>query len=170
MKSIAPKESRLNPKIAIRETDSRGKGMFAMEPIKTGEAILVFGGEYVNAEEAKEAERRGKLVMQWDDDLFSVEDRGADPTYFINHSCDPNTWMEDAFTIVAKRDVEVGEELTIDYALWEADENYVSRWECKCGSSMCRKRVTGNDWRLPELQERYKGHFTPLINKRIGVW
>lgn len=77
--------------------------------------------------------------------------------------------MEGAFTIVAKRDVEAGEELTIDYALWEADENYISSWECNCGSSRCRKRVTGNDWRLAELQERYKGHFTPLINKRIGV-
>ena len=144
--------------------------MFAIERIKNGESIIVFGGEYVNAEAAKQAKAREKLVMQWDDDLFSVEDRGADPAYFINHSCDPNTWMEDAFTIMAMRDVEVGEELTVDYALWEADENYVSRWECKCGSSMCRKRVTGNDWRLPELQERYKGHFTPLINKRIGAW
>jgi SET domain-containing protein len=169
MKRVAPKESWLNPKIAIRGTDSRGQGMFALEPIETGESILVFGGEYVNAETAKQAKTTGKLVMQWDDDLFSVEDRGADPTYFINHSCDPNAWMEGAFTIVAKRDVEAGEELTIDYALWEADENYVSSWECHCGSARCRKRVTGKDWRLPELQERYKGHFTPLINKRIGV-
>ena len=28
--------------------------------------------------------------------------------------------------------------------------------------------VTGNDWRLLELQERYAGHFSPFINARIA--
>ena len=45
-------------------------------------------------------------------------------------------------------------------------EDFVSSWECSCGSSFCRKRVTGKDWRILELQERYKGHFLPFINKR----
>ena len=28
--------------------------------------------------------------MQWDENLFSVENRGEDKGYFINHSCEPN--------------------------------------------------------------------------------
>lgn len=87
--------------------------------------------------------------------------------YYINHSCDPNIWLQDAATLVARRDIPAGEEITADYILWEADENYIAKWDCQCGSSLCRKKITGKDWRLPELQERYKGHFSPLLNKRI---
>ena len=60
-----------------------------------------------------------------------------------------------------------GEELTVDYALFEAVEDFVAGWECVCGSNVCRKRVTGKDWRLLALQDRYAGHFLPLIGKRI---
>ncbi len=158
----------ISPKIQIRETKDRGKGMFAVEKIISGEPLVIFGGEYTDAEGAKKARFNGKLVMQWDDNLFSVEDRGDDSGYFINHSCDPNTWMKDSFTIIAMRDIKVGEEVTADYVLWQADENYISKWECKCGSPLCRKRVTGKDWRFSELQERYNNHFSPLINKKIN--
>lgn len=141
--------------------------MFASELIKTDDIIVIWGGEYTNAKGVKEAEEKGKLVLQWDDDLFSVEDRGDDMGYFINHSCDSNAWMKDAYALVAKRNIQVGEEVTADYALWEADPNYISKWKCQCGSMVCRKRITGNDWKLSEMQEKYKGHFSPLINKRI---
>jgi len=162
-----PKETWINPKIKIRETVNKGKSMFATEPIKTGEKVLIWGGEYINKDKVEKTKANGKLVMQWDDDLFSVEKRGKDPGYFINHSCDSNTWMSDTFTFITKRDIKAGEEVTADYALWEANEDYVSEWECKCGSPLCRKRVTGKDWRLPEIQTRYKGYFSPLINKRL---
>lgn len=162
-----PTKDWVSHKIEIRKTVNRGKGMFAAEKIVSGEELVVFGGEYTDAEGAKKAKSNGRLVMQWDDNLFSVEDRGDDLGYFINHSCDPNAWMKDAFTITAMRDIEIGEELTVDYVLWQADENYISKWECNCRSSGCRKRVTGKDWRSPELRERYKNHFSPLINKRI---
>jgi uncharacterized protein len=127
----------------------------------------VWGGAYVNKEEAERMVQNGKLVMQWDDDLFSVEDRGEDDAYFINHSCDPNVWMSDAFTLIARRNISVGEELAADYALWEAREDYVSSWDCHCGANNCRGKVRGSDWKLPELQISYSGHFSPLLNKRI---
>lgn len=164
---IPPKETWMNPKIEIRKTSNKGKGMITNELIKTDDIILIWGGEYTNAKGAKEVKEKGKLVLQWDDDLFSVEDRGDDMGYFINHACDSNTWMKDAYTLVAKRNIQVGEEVTADYALWEADPNYVSKWECQCGSIVCRKRIMGNDWKLSGVQERYKSHFSPLINKRI---
>jgi len=111
--------------------------------------------------------KNGKLVMQLDENLFSIEERGDDPTYFTNHSCDPNIWMKDEVTLTTMRDINLGEELTADYVMWEADENFVSSWECICASPSCRKRITGKDWQIPKLQKKYAGHFTPLINKRI---
>lgn len=157
----------ISPKIEIRQTLTKGKGMFAVEKIYEGLECVVWGGIYANGKEAERAKNNGKMVMQWDSDLFSVENKGEDIGYFINHSCDPNVWMQDAYTLIAKRDIGIGEELTADYAFWEADEDFISEWECDCGASLCRKRVTGRDWRMPELQERYKNHFSPLIYKRI---
>ena len=41
---------------------------------------------------------------------------------YTNHSCDPNVWMQDEVTLAARRDIAIGEELTIDYAMIEGDE------------------------------------------------
>ena len=142
--------------------------MFARSPIKAGETVVIWSGTFVDREAAERARADGKLIMQLDDNLYSVEERGEDPTYFMNHSCDPNVWMANAVTLVARRGIPSGAELTIDYALFEAVEDFEAEWECQCGSAHCRKRFTGKDWRIPELQERYAGHFLPLISKRIA--
>ena len=139
-----------------------------MSPITPGETVVIWGGTFVEREEAERARAEGKVVMQLDDSVYSVEERGEYPTYFMNHSCDPNVWMADAATLVARRDIVPGEELTADYALFEASEDFAMEWECVCGYPDCRKRITGRDWRLPELQRRYTGHFLPLIAKRIA--
>lgn len=93
---------------------------------------------------------------------------GADDGYFLNHSCDPNLWFEDAFTLVARRRVEPGEELTIDYMLFEADESFRASWRCCCGARSCRGTFTGRDWQLADVQARYAGHFSPLLEKRVA--
>jgi hypothetical protein len=75
--------------------------------------------------------------------------------------------MEDEVTLVTRRPIEAGEELSADYAMWETDENWISQWRCQCGSVHCRGTITGKDWRRHELQTKYQGHFLPLINERI---
>ena len=160
-------EDWISPSTEIRQSSIGGKGLYAIKPISEGELVVVWGGDYVNYKEAEKAKQSGHLVMQWDEDLYSVEDRGEGTGYFVNHSCEPNLWMEGAYALVAMRDIGKGEELTADYAVWEADENYISKWDCNCGSTKCRGKLTGMDWQGPQLQERYKGHFSPLLNKRI---
>ena len=64
--------------------------MFAKSPLNAGEAVAVWGGAFVGTEAADLARTEGKLVMQLDDNLYSVEERGDDRTYFMNHSCDPS--------------------------------------------------------------------------------
>jgi hypothetical protein len=162
-----PQQSWIHPNIEIKDSKLGGKGMFATSPIGLGEKVIIWGGMYVPKEEAGRAIQDGKLVMQWDDDLFSIEDRGEDDAYFINHSCEPNIWMSDAITLIARRSISAGEELTADYALWEAREDYVSSWDCYCGAKNCRGKVRGTDWKLLALQISYAGHFSPLLNKRI---
>ena len=95
----------------------------------------------MDRETSERARAEGKLIMQLDDDLYSAEDPGEDETYFMNHSCEPNVWMADTVTLVTRRCISPGEELTIDYALFEAVEDFMAEWECVCGSNSCRKRV-----------------------------
>lgn len=165
---MPPKEDWINPKIKIKKTKNRGKGMFAISPIFKGEVVVVWGGNYVNKEQAEKEKSNGKLVMQFGRDLFSVEERGESDTYFINHSCDPNVWMKDAFSLEAMKDIVTNEELTADYALWETNENKISKWKCVCGSKRCRHVITGKDWQIKELQQKYRGHFLPLIEEKIN--
>jgi SET domain-containing protein len=82
----------------------------------------------------------------------------------INHSCDPNVgWSADG--LVTMRDVAAGTELTTDYALSISDPAYLLR--CHCQTYRCRQLVTGDDWRIPELQRRYFGHWAPAVQRLI---
>ena len=129
----APRDSWFSPKIEVRASPVGGRGSFAAQRIEPGEVVEVWGeradGKLVvtyTADRglAEAARAKGKDVGQWDDDLYSIEDRGADDGYFLNHSCDSNLWFKGAFTLLARRGAEPGEELTIDYALFEADEAF----------------------------------------------
>jgi integrase len=57
----------------------------------------------------------------------------------------PERLAEDEVTLVARRVIPAGAELTADYLLWEADEEKVMRRECRCRSPLCRGRITGWD-------------------------
>ena len=83
----------------------------------------------------------------------------------LNHSCDPNTWWSGDM-IVARRDIAMGEELTIDYSTANADPSFLLA--CHCESYRCRQMVTGDDWRIPELQRRYAGHWAPAVADLVG--
>lgn len=169
MTYLIPKENRITPKAEIKSAKIHGKWLFAKEAISKGEKVVTrWWNNYTNKAKADLAIKEGKLVMQRDDDLFSIEDRWDDDTYFINHSCNGNLRMEWPFDLVANRDIKKWEEITADYALWEWDENKVSKWECNCGEKSCRKKITGKDFMIKEVQERYRNHFSPLINKRIS--
>jgi hypothetical protein len=47
-----------------------------------------------------------------------------------NHSCDPNLWWVDAYTLAARRDRGVDEELTNDYATSTAGAGF--DMHCRC--------------------------------------
>jgi hypothetical protein len=150
--------------------------MFASAPIKQGEVVNIWGGtlllteEDIAGDQAKKWRAKGYVWAAIDEGLYLaalLNEGEEDLTDFINHSCDPNVWMKDEVTLVARRDIVVGEELTIDYAMIEGTEEWVGPWECRCGSELCRGRYTGSDWRQKELQERYRNHFSPFICERI---
>jgi hypothetical protein len=159
----------VDPRVEVRLSPTHGKGMFAITPIKSGEIVLIWGGTLMTEEDIHAGKAKKGSIAAIDEGhyLVSLKDGEDDPADFMNHSCDSNIWMEDEVTLVARRNIEAGEELTADYAMWEANEEWVGPWECRCGSTLCRKTYTAKDWRRKELQERYRNHFSPFINERI---
>jgi uncharacterized protein len=159
----------ISSKVEIRPSAIHGKGMFAVTALVRDEVVVVWGGTFVGRDDAEKARLAGKAVQQIEEGVFEVFDRDQPgPSYYHNHSCEPNTGMEDEVTIVALRTIRPGEELTVDYAMFEANEDCVMPWECRCGAPKCRKRITGRDWRSRELQARYGRHFSPILLRRIA--
>ncbi|MBX3048904.1 MAG: SET domain-containing protein [Anaerolineales bacterium] len=156
----------LSDKLEIRTDETiEGRGMFALRPIQRGERVAVWGGDVVTRAffEALQPHQQSQSA-QVEEDLYLVSSKPGSGD-FINHSCDPNAGLEGQIVIVALRDIVPGEEVTIDYAMCDGDPR--DWFDCLCGSAACRGRVTGNDWKLPQLQQRYAGRFSPFLQKRI---
>ena len=159
----------IDPRLEERPSPIAGRGLFACQPIQAGEVVVIWGGTVFSQQELLAGKAIPDTVAVLDEGLYLADPAGALPgeDYTINHSCDPNLWMEGAITLIARRAVNMGEELTADYAVWLDDENWALE-SCHCGAPACRGRITGKDWRLPELQARYAGHFTPYLDRLIA--
>jgi hypothetical protein len=164
--SRAPAKTWLNPKVEVRASLIEGKGLFACEPINAGDAIAVMGGSVLSDDEFRAAiAKLDKYSAAQIDEGRNILLDTPHPAEYGNHSCDANTWMRDALTTEAKRRIDAGEEITVDYAVMTADPNWTM--SCNCGAGGCRRIVRGDDWRLPDVQRRYEGHFAPFLNRRI---
>lgn len=142
-----------------------GWSVFAIAPIELGERIAVFGGRVVMASELAEVPRRHRhLLLQVEEDAYLLSEKESTADWF-NHSCEPNAGMCGPITLVALRDVDAGEEICFDYAM--SDGSDYDQFDCACGAPTCRGRVTGSDWQIRELWDRYDGHFSPYLARRI---
>ncbi len=159
----------ISEKVRVKDS-KKGKGVFASDFIKAGELIddsTRDPGDLITKEEASELYKQGHdYMIQVDDNYFyaTTPDSKHEIGDFINHSCDPNCGIKEGFKIVARRNINPGEEICFDYAMTESSDYQMN---CNCGSKNCRKKITGNDWKIPELQKRYKGFFADYLQKKI---
>ena len=166
-----PPQTWKDPRIELRESRIRGEGMFAREPIGKGEVVCRMGGTVMTESEFADFRSTRLLYsfIQIEENLYLVEDIETTGSLdaSMNHSCESSTWMADEAILVARSDIEAGEEVTIDYALFTTQSNWMLDDRCRCRSPYCRRVITGDDWRREDVQERYQGHFSPFINRRI---
>lgn len=145
-----------------------GRGLVATEAIGKDEVVAVKGGHIVST--ARLHSLSGRLrnsEIQITDDLHlaALADDEYEPVMlFINHSCDPNVGFAGNIVLVAMRDIQPGEELTTDYALFD---DYDGSMPCQCGAPGCRGVITGHDWQRPDLQRKYRGYFSWYLQRRI---
>ena len=161
----------LNPKIEPKKSDKEGNGEFAIEEIKKGEILAIFGGHVITREERNNLpENIRYLSLGIDDEMFIgpklIEE--LDDADWFNHSCDPNAGLKGQIILVAMRDIESGEEITFDYVIscsQKGDKRVL--FNCECGVENCRKEITNLDWKNPKLQQKYKGYFSYFVQRNI---
>ena len=158
-----------NPKTEKRASGIQGRGLFARQPISAGEIVAVKGGAIMDAAAfARIRDQVSPAEIQIEDDLYIAPRSAAEVEANIlclNHSCQPNVGVRGQITFVAMRDIAAGAELTIDYAMIDGDP--AERMACACGAPECRRVVTGDDWRRPELRQRYAGYFSRYLEARF---
>jgi uncharacterized protein len=142
-----------------------GRSVVSAMLLAKGTVLAVWGGTTYDAPSFFQLppERR-QISVQIEDHLFLVPEVEG-PAEWINHSCMPNAGLSGQIVLVTLRDVSAGEEICYDYAM--SDGSPYDEFECSCGAPTCRRRVTGNDWHIPELWDRYAGRFSPYLQRRI---
>ncbi|XP_062559816.1 histone-lysine N-methyltransferase Su(var)3-9-like isoform X1 [Armigeres subalbatus] len=159
----------------FKTSNGRGWGVKTNQTIYEGWYITEYIGEVITYEEAEKRGREYDAVGRTY--LFDLDFNGSDNPYtidaahygniarFINHSCDPNcgiwsVWVNcldpnlPRLAFFAKRKIEAGEELTINYQTQvnesraldgekppDGDGGPENLTECRCGADNCMKYV-----------------------------
>ncbi len=85
------------------------------------------------------------------------------PINYFNHSCEANTGFDLSDNYVATKDISVGDEFLLDYSLLNTNPEF--QFECKCGTTTCRKVITGNEWRNDEYWKKNLPYFASTIRE-----
>jgi uncharacterized protein len=153
--------------LSVKESKIHGQGVFAKKAFLQGDPVLEIDDTDPVLDRAKLTPEQEVFI----DVFVSVDGKQKttwmkSPEKFINHSCDPNTYVltdmrSGVRRIWALKNLRVGDELTWDYALniWE---EWIGPVPCNCGAENCRRVIRGNYFTLPgEIQRRY----LPLLDE-----
>ncbi|WP_441459795.1 SET domain-containing protein [Burkholderia thailandensis] len=141
-------------RVVVRRSVVHGRGVFAARPLRAGERIFEYLGELTTWQAAVQRyESRGDEAHTF---LFGLSDgrvidggRGGNSARWLNHACAPNcetVEIDGRVFIDAARDIQIGEELYIDYALDVDDgasDDERAAYRCRCGASACRGTMLG---------------------------
>jgi hypothetical protein len=145
--------------LEVRPSRIEGLGLFAARPFHAGDYIgrvnvvrEITVDSPLRADRGERADHcaypDGKVV------LWGYPDR------HVNHSCDPNAYEAfegESSSLVARRDIAEGEEITCDYNINISDG---TAWPCTCGARRCTGEVAGDFFRLPTERQR---EYRPLL-------
>lgn len=141
-------------KVAVRPSQIQGKGIYATTNIKKGEVVLEIDDSHVVTDPSTLSKEQneydcdylagGKVILM------------QAPEKFINHSCDPSTYIKTVDSVrqvLAMHDIRTGEEITYDYSINGDNEG---TFLCHCGAKDCRGVYQGSFFKLPlNLQRKY---------------
>ena len=149
------------------KTKNKGKGLFAGENIKKGELIFKFKGKIIKKYRAYDS--KAWIGSRWlgIGKALWLDTSKNNPGYYINHSCNPNTGIQEKLNVIAMKDIKKGEELTFDYSISEEDPYW--KMKCNCGSKNCRKIIRDIASLPKKTFNKYKNYmpeyFLKIYNK-----
>lgn len=166
--------------VVVDDSSIDGRGLFAGRDLDAGTVVLRLGGRLVTTAElgallspdAAADDGDGGGGSAFVDTVTIAADRHlvlppGSPAHHGNHSCDPTTWFVGPYELATRRPVAAGDELTLDYGTCSGLPGF--EMACRCGTPVCRGRVTSEDWRRSDLRQRYGRHWTPALWDRIAA-
>ncbi len=116
-----------------------GKGAFALEDIPARKKIGNLGGEIVSLRKARKraAETKRVAMVEFGDGRALDASINPNELRYVNHSCQPNTYMRVSYSRVefySLKLIERGTELTCDYG----ETHHDGKLKCKCRAVNCK--------------------------------
>jgi hypothetical protein len=141
-----------------------GSGIFASQKIHKGQIIFcVRGTEIVHHRYTAKFSPTGPNWLAIGKEKWLVP-FDKNPWPYINHSCKPNSGFRGSLTIIAMKDINKKEEVTIDYSITEGDPYW--HMICHCGAKQCRKFIV-SAVSQPELLLKYKPWLPSFLRRRL---
>lgn len=125
-----------------------GQGLRARNLIRSGEVCGYLSGQLIRFEES--TTEVGSNSVQIGPDLYVMP---SFPLLYANHSCEPNAGLCNDLSLIAIKDITLGEELLIDYSTTMYERHYTM--QCICGASSCRSVIRDFDLLPVDLQLSY---------------
>lgn len=122
-----------------------GNARITKEIINTGKLIAVIGGVLMD-------EHDNYIAMPMGTGIFLHQVSNAHKGT-VNHSCEPNCKIEGFNKLVAKRCININEELTIDYGTVSIGKGTTIINQCNCGSLTCRHTIKTDDYKLLPVED-----------------
>jgi len=143
----------------VYHTTSRidGLGICAGENIKKGDVI-----QHIKGKVRFKINKNKRDALSHPNWVGLKKNKWIDPDYpnkYLNHSCNPNAGIRGSVTMVAIKNINEGEEITVDYSIIEGDHMW--EMECKCGEKNCRKIIRSVQF----LSERQFKKYLPYVPK-----
>src|SRR3989304_7322199 len=103
--------------VVVETSKVQGKGVFANKDFNKGEVVLEIDDSHIVKDEAKLTKYQREFVADW---LYDKVVLMASPERYINHSCDPTTYIKtvgSARKVLAMKNIKKGEEMAYDYSI-----------------------------------------------------
>lgn len=125
--------------IEVKPSKIDGKGAFALSKIQARKKIGELEGEIISIEEGRKlAEKNKRVALVELDYEFALNAFYTEaPMKYINHSCQPNSYMrvfKHHVEFYSLRDIKKGEELTCNYG----ETHHDGKLKCRCGVRGCK--------------------------------
>lgn len=124
--------------LTVAKSKIAGMGAYAKTAIPARKKIGSLGGTLTTIRKGRAAAKTQKTInlVEFEDNKALDAGTNGNDMRFINHSCDPNTYMRILgyhVEFYALRNIKKGEELTCNYG----ETHHEGQLKCRCGAKNC---------------------------------